>query len=99
MLILSNSKNSLQFKIVDLTHTLSPAAPTWSGSCGFQDRIIVDYPEACRVQAIDMNAGTGTHLDAPSHFIPGAKSIAELPVEDFIAPLCIIDVSKKAHAD
>jgi kynurenine formamidase len=99
MLILSDSKNTLHFKTVDLTHTLSPKAPTWSGSCGFQDRVIVDYPEACRVQAIEMNAGTGTHLDAPSHFIPGAKSIAELPLEDFMAPLCVIDVSHKAHAD
>lgn len=99
MLILSDSKTSLRFKTLDLTHTLSPQVPTWSGQCGFRDRVIVDYPEACRVQAIEMNAGTGTHLDAPSHFIPGAKSIEALPLEDFIAPLCVMDVSQKTHAD
>src|SRR5690242_5404169 len=99
MIILRDSKTSLHFKTLDLTHTLSKNAPTWSGQCGFQDRVIVDYPEACRVQAIEMNAGTGTHLDAPSHFIPQAKSIADLPLENFIAPLCVIDVSHQAHAD
>ena len=99
MLILSDSKTSLQFKTLDLTHTLSPTVPTWSGHCGFQDRVIVDYPEACRVQAIEMNAGTGTHLDAPSHFIPGAQSIADLALDHFIAPLAVINVSQKAHAD
>ena len=46
-----------------------------------------------------MNAGTGTHLDAPSHFIPGAKNIADIPLEELIAPIFLIDVSHKAHAD
>lgn len=99
MLLLSDSKHSIRFTTLDLTHTLSPAVPTWNGSCGFQARVIVDYPEACRVQALEMNAGTGTHLDAPSHFIEGAKSIADLPIEDFIAPLCVLNVSHKAHAN
>lgn len=93
-------KSFLQdFKIVDLTHTLTPTVPTWSGTCGFEHRVIVDYPEACRVQAVEMNAGTGTHIDAPSHFIPNAKSAADIPVEEFIAPIFMVDVSAKAHAD
>ncbi len=88
-----------QFNIVDLTHTLNASAPTWSGGCGFEHRVIVDYPEACRVQAIELNAGVGTHIDAPSHFIPGAKSIADIPVTEFIVPAFVIDVSAKTHAD
>lgn len=88
-----------QFKLVDLTHTLDSSAPTWSGNCGYEHRVIVDYPEACRVQSIEMNAGTGTHIDAPSHFIPGAMSAADIPLEDLIAPVYMIDVSAKAHAD
>lgn len=88
-----------QFNIVDLTHTLDSEAPTWGGQCGYHHKVIVDYPEACRVQSIEMNAGTGTHIDAPSHFIPGAMSAADIPVEQFIAPVYRIDVSKKAHAD
>ncbi|EKD54086.1 MAG: hypothetical protein ACD_60C00125G0010 [uncultured bacterium] len=90
---------SSSFKLIDLTHTLNSAAPTWSGQCGFLERVIVDYPEACRVQSIEINAGTGTHIDAPSHFIPGARNAADIPLEELIAPFYVIDVSKKAHAD
>jgi kynurenine formamidase len=88
-----------KFNLVDLTHTLNSSAPTWSGNCGFNHHVIVDYPEACRVQSIEMNAGTGTHIDAPSHFIPGAKAAADISIEELIAPVYVIDVSRKAHED
>jgi len=88
-----------QFKMIDLTHTLDSAAPTWNGDCGFTHQVIVDYPEACRVQSIEMNAGTGTHIDAPSHFIPNGMSAADIAIEEFIAPIVMIDVTKKVHAD
>ena len=88
-----------KFKLIDLTHTLNASAPTWSGDCGFAHRVIVDYAEACRVQSIKMNAGTGTHIDAPSHFIPGAQHVADIPLETLIVPVHVIDVSAKAHAD
>src|SRR2546423_1157486 len=99
MLTLSDAKNSIHFKLVDLTHPLNPLVPTWSGDCGYKHTVIVDYPEVCRVQTIEMNAGTGTHLDAPSHFIPGAKNIADISIEDLIVPIVIMDVTHKAHAD
>ncbi len=87
------------FKLIDLTHTLDSQAPTWSGDCGFHHHVIVDYPEACRVQSIEMNAGTGTHIDAPAHFIPGAMGASDIPLDELIAPVFMIDVSAKAHAD
>ena len=85
--------------MIDLTHTLNPRVATWSGDCGFKKKVIVDYPEACRVDWVEMNAGIGTHIDAPLHFIPGANSIADIALEELIAPICLIDVSAQAHAD
>ena len=38
-------------------------------------------------------------MDAPSHRMEGGKSIADIPLEQLIAPACVIDVSKKADAD
>ena len=52
-----------------------------------------------RVQQIKMHAGVGTHIDAPSHCIPGGKSIADISLQQLVVPACIIDVSTKAHAD
>src|SRR5438105_4111132 len=91
--------NNTRFNFIDLTHSLDPHAPTWSGDCGFKHKIIVDYAEACRVQSIEMNAGTGTHLDAPLHFIPDSKSIADISLDELILPLYVCHISKKVHAD
>lgn len=89
------------FKIVDLTHELSPDIPSWNGSCGFSHQIKLDYSdcttkEKFRVQQIKMHAGIGTHIDAPSHCIVGGKSVSELDLNDLIAPCVLIDVSRKA---
>jgi kynurenine formamidase len=88
-----------QYKFIDLTHTLSPNIPTWTGSCGFHLEIKRDYDQMFRVQQIKMHASAGTHIDAPSHLIPEGKSIADIPIEHLISPACIVDVSKKADSD
>lgn len=87
-----------KFRLVDLTHVLSPNVPTWGGGCGYCIEIKKDYDQLFRVQQMKMHAGIGTHIDAPSHRIQGGLSIADLPVENFLAPACVIDVSKKADA-
>lgn len=90
------------FTLIDLTHTLSPTIPSWNGSCGFQHSIKLDYTQGSdvsfRVQQIKMHAGIGTHIDAPSHCIPGGLSIDALPLENLLAPCSCIDLSKKADA-
>jgi kynurenine formamidase len=46
---------------------------------------------------------TGTHFDAPIHWVSGkdhpANATDSIPVEKFIAPACVIDVSREAAAD
>jgi kynurenine formamidase len=87
------------FKVIDLTHTLSSKVPTWNGSCGFCLEVKQDYDKMFRVQKVNMHAGVGTHMDAPSHRIEGGISISDIPLENLISPACVIDVSKKADAD
>ena len=84
------------FKILDLTHPLSSEVPTWNGSCGFCLEIKQDYDKMFRVQQVKMHAGIGTHMDAPSHCIQEGHSIADIPLEQLIVPVCVIDVSKEA---
>ncbi len=48
---------------------------------------------------MDMQAGIGTHMDAPSHCIPHGKSIADIPLQMLFVTACVIDVSAKCHAD
>lgn len=87
------------FKVEDLTHVLNPHVPTWNGSCGFCAEIKKDYDRLFKVQQIKMHAGVGTHMDAPSHRFQDGISIADIPLERLVVPICVIDVSLKAHAD
>ncbi|MBX9977755.1 MAG: cyclase family protein [Alphaproteobacteria bacterium] len=91
------------YHIIDLTHTLSPDVPSWTGKCGFEHQIKLDYsdggdPVTFRVQQIRMHAGVGTHIDAPAHCIPGGICIADLNLNNLIAPCVMIDVSDKSYA-
>ncbi|GHV91512.1 hypothetical protein AGMMS50268_20150 [Spirochaetia bacterium] len=44
-------------------------------------------------ERIDLNVHTGTHLDAPYHFIPQGKTIDEIPLEAFIGRAWIVDLT------
>lgn len=94
--------NEFPFKIIEMTHTINAAAPTWEGGCGFQNETIIDYASCTtqtkfRVQKIHMYAGLGTHMDAPAHCIQGGNTIDTLELDNTCAPCCLIDVSKEAH--
>ena len=87
-------------KIIDLTYTLNSSSPNWEGNCGFSPKFLADYSEhGCRVHEYTMRGGIGTHIDAPTHFIPGSLDIASLPLESLIAPAHVIKVANKAHCD
>lgn len=87
------------FNAIDLTHPLHADVPTWNGSCGFCLEIKKDYDKEFRVQQIKMHAGLGTHMDAPSHRYQNGISISDIPLQQLIVPICVIDVSDRAEAD
>jgi kynurenine formamidase len=42
---------------------------------------------------------TGTHLDAPMHFVVGGASADRLPPERFFAPLAVVSIADRAATD
>lgn len=87
------------YKIVDLTQTLFKNVPTWGGSCGFCLEIKKDYDQLFRVNRLQMDAGIGTHMDAPCHLIKGGLAIEKIQIDQLITQACVIDVSTKIDAD
>src|SRR5208283_4655375 len=41
---------------------------------------------------IEMIAHTGTHIDAPLHFIPGGSTISDMPLDAAIGPCRVIAI-------
>src|SRR4051794_27283652 len=51
--------------------------------------------EVCNVSFLSMGAHTGTHMDAPLHFIRDGKSLDRLPLEAVIGPARVIEIKDK----
>lgn len=89
-------KMHFPYEIVDLTHTLSEDIPSWGGGAGFVVENESDYSDCSfRVQKLKMFAGIGTHIDAPSHCLPGGYNVDDIPIQKLILPCIRIDVSSK----
>lgn len=99
-------------KVVDLTQTLSEDTPVLVlppqfGQCAaFSREEISRYDErgvAWYWSNFTVSEHTGTHFDAPVHWISGASlpdnSVDKVPVRDFIAPAVVLDCSAQAAAN
>lgn len=82
-------------KVVDLTHPMYDEMPFWPGGVPFKKTRLVDYDQGYQLHKFEMGENTGTHVDAPSHFIEGNRSIDEIPLGDLIVPAVVIDVQDK----
>jgi hypothetical protein len=62
-----------------------------------EKRVADGYEFSSTVMSLSTGDHSGTHVDAPVHFDdrPGARSIAELPREDFFTEAVCLDLSHK----
>ncbi len=71
------------------------------------------FPDEARETLFDLEKGDGftahrysivgqwggTHVDPPSHFVRGGRTLDQLPVEDMVLPLVVLDISNRVLAD
>jgi len=99
-------------RVVDLTMPLEPATPTIQLPPQFAPSKPFSLEEISRYDArgpawywnnIACGEHTGTHFDAPVHWVTGKdypdNATHNIPVDRFIGPACVIDVSKQARAN
>jgi len=82
-------------KVVDLTHEMHPGMAFWPGGVPFSMKRLVDYDKGYRLHSFTMGENTGTHVDAPGHFIKGNKAINQLSLASLVVPAAVIDVKAK----
>src|SRR5229473_7176828 len=99
-----------RIRVVDLTVPLESATPTiqlpppFAPSKPFSLEEISHYDErgpAWYWNNIACGEHTGTHFDAPIHWVTGkdyaSNATHNIPVERFIGPACVIDVSPQVR--
>jgi arylformamidase len=52
----------------------------------------VDRGDVSTLSALRMGSHTGTHVDAPIHFLPGGAGAEEVPLENLVGPARVIEI-------
>lgn len=83
-------------RLVDLTHPISPETPVFPTD---PRTIIIPLARfgahAFESEAIFLSTHAGTHVDAPSHFIKGAKQLHQIEPDRLIRDAVVLDLSHK----
>jgi isatin hydrolase len=106
--LLVEELNNGRIKVVDLSQPLGVDTPVidlppqFASSPGFSMETISAYDDAGPAwywNTIHLGEHTGTHFDAPVHWITGKdyanNSTDTIPARQFVGPACVIDVSKE----
>lgn len=99
-------------KVVDLSQPLSPATvviglpPQFAASAPFSIEKLSAYDDkgpAWYWNNISMGEHTGTHFDAPVHWISGCdlpdNTTDTIPAQRLVAPACVLDMTAECEAD
>jgi kynurenine formamidase len=86
--------------VVDLTHTFSPSLPVFPSYKPIQVRPRFTIArDGFAANEVTFDEHTGTHVDAPVHFVSGASTSDRLPVARLLAPLAVISIVERATKD
>jgi len=79
---------------IDISVPLRNAMVRWPGDMGFQAERVEDMAggDACNVSRVSMGMHTGTHIDAPLHFIRDGASIDRMPIDATIGPARVLQI-------
>jgi arylformamidase len=84
-------------KIHDISVTLSPQVPTWPGDPKVVLERFSKMEEGAKVNISRMELGvhTGTHIDAPYHFLADGVKVDSLPLEILIGSAQVVEFPKE----
>ncbi len=58
----------------------------------FRAHSSIDRGDPANVTALSLGSHSGTHVDAPSHFLPGGKTVDRMPLERLIGPAAVLEL-------
>ena len=81
-------------KIIDISIALSPKLPVWPGDA----RIVLERyralakGDASNDTRLACSVHSGTHVDAPLHFIENGASVEQIPLDRLMGPAKVIEL-------
>ena len=79
---------------------LDVSMPIYAGMVHFPDNPSIEIDtithvergDVCTLSKLTMGSHTGTHIDAPIHFLPGGAGAEEVPLDNLIGPARVIEI-------
>ncbi|XP_078661696.1 isatin hydrolase-like isoform X2 [Branchiostoma floridae x Branchiostoma belcheri] len=88
-------------RMIELTWRLENGMPHWPGMVPYNftivDRNVIPDGFYLELNNIYLAEHTGTHLDAPAHFIQGAWRLDQVPLQNLAGPGVVVDVRDKTR--
>jgi arylformamidase len=87
-------------KIYDVTVPISEKTPVYEGDPNVQIETAnaIARGDAANVSRLCFGAHTGTHVDAPNHFIEGTRKVHKLELEKLIGRCRVVEIDKSVTA-
>jgi arylformamidase len=82
-------------QIFDISVSIRPGMIVYDGDPDvYLERVkTIAGGASANVSKIDFGVHTGTHVDAPGHFIDGAAGVETLPLDALVGPVYIVDAT------
>ncbi|MEJ7828147.1 MAG: cyclase family protein [Segetibacter sp.] len=82
---------------IDITATIHPQMMTWPGQPAVQLSKILSMAngDVCNLTQMSLSVHTGTHVDAPLHFLADGKDITTFPFDKLVGAARIIEIKDR----
>lgn len=84
-------------EVIDLSHTIHNDIQIYPGDpVPSINRGLTHEKDYCHVDVLTLGSHTGTHIDAPFHFLAVGSKIDEIPADRFVGNGVLVNVTHKA---
>jgi arylformamidase len=77
--------------LIDISTPIHPGMTVWPGDPAVT--VSMEPFEHGQLTSLAMSAHTGTHIDAPLHFIAGGQSIDQMPLDATVGPCRVVEIA------
>ncbi len=82
--------------VMDITRPVYHGMPVWPGDPDVQFApTLTIAQDGANVTSLCMGTHSGTHIDAPSHYLAGAGTVETVPLESLVGPCLVIEFATK----
>jgi arylformamidase len=86
-------------EVIDVSVAIRAGMPVWPGDPAVEltRAAAIARGDPANVTHVALGAHTGTHVDAPVHFIEDAKGVETLPLDALVGPAVVVDATALEH--